>query len=70
MFAGETVDPKAYEYLIAKNVASCYYYRILAPFWNVVYEFIEAKSTKDGDMKDAYAYPKAHRLQALRCVLY
>jgi len=59
LFAGETVDPKAYEYLVAKNVAPATLARILSPFERSRAEFNEAKSTKDEDMKDAYAHLKS-----------
>lgn len=58
LFAGETVDPKAYEYLIAKNVAPATLARILSPFERSRAEFNEAKGTKDEDMKDAYGHLK------------
>jgi hypothetical protein len=58
MFEGKVVDPKAYEYLIAKNVAPATLARILAPFERSRAEFNEAKNTKDEDLKDAYAYLK------------
>ena len=58
LFEGKTVDPKAYDYLFAKNVAPATLSRILAPFERSRDEFNEAKSTKDEDLKDAYAHLK------------
>ena len=59
LFEGKAVEPKAYEYLIAKNVAPATLARILAPFERSRAEFNEAKSTKDEDLKDAYAHLKS-----------
>ena len=59
LFEGKTVEPKAYEYLIAKNVAPATLARILAPFDRSRAEFNEAKTTKDEDLKDAYAHLKS-----------
>lgn len=59
LFEGKTVEPKAYEYLIAKNVAPATIARILAPFERSRAELLEAKGTKDEDLKDAYAHLKA-----------
>lgn len=58
LFEGKTVDPKAYDYLIAKNVAPATIARILAPFERSQTEFTEARSSKDEDTKDAYAHLK------------
>ncbi len=73
LFEGKTVDPKAYDYLIAKNVAPATIARILAPFERSRNEFIEAKTTKDEDLKDAYAHLKAadyKRLDAFYTALF
>ena len=59
LFEGKTVDPKAYEYLSSNSVAPATFSRILAPFERSRDEFIEAKNTKDEDLKDAYAHLKA-----------
>jgi len=58
LFAGETVDPKAYEYLIGKNVAPATLARILSPFERSRTEFAEARTSKDEDTKDAYGHLK------------
>lgn len=58
LFAGEAVDPKAYEYLIAKNVAPATLARILVPFERSRAEFAEARANKDEDTKDAYGHLK------------
>jgi hypothetical protein len=58
LFEGKAVDPKAYDYLIAKNVAPATITRILAPFERSRNELSEAKTTKDEDLKDAYAHLK------------
>lgn len=59
LFEGKTVDPKAYDYLLAKNVAPATLARILAPFERSQAEFAEARTSKDEDTKDAYAHLKA-----------
>jgi hypothetical protein len=52
------IDPKAYDYLIGKNVPQAMLGKIVAIFESHYAEFQEAKTTKDEDLKDAYAYMK------------
>lgn len=59
LFEGKTVDPKAYEYLLANNVPQAMLSKIVSFFERHRAEFIEAKTTKDEDLKDAYAFMKA-----------
>jgi len=59
LFAGEAVDPKAYEYLIKNNVPQVLIGKIQAVFEPHCAEVREARTTKDEDLKDAYAYMKA-----------
>jgi hypothetical protein len=59
LFAGETVDPKAYEYLIKNNVPQALIGKIQAVFEPRCAEVREARTTKDEDLKDAYSYMKA-----------
>jgi hypothetical protein len=59
LFAGETVDPKAYEYLIKNNVPQALIGKIQAVFEPHCAEVREARTTKDEDLKDAYSYMKA-----------
>jgi hypothetical protein len=73
LFTGKTVDPKAYDYLIAKNVAPATLARILAPFDRSRAEFAEARKATDEDTKDAYAHLKAadyKRLDAFYTALF
>ena len=73
LFAGETVDPKAYEYLFAKSVAPATLARILAPFERSQTEFADAKTSKDEDTNDAYAHLKAadyKRIEAFYTALF
>ena len=58
LFAGETVDPKAYEYLIKNNVPQALIGKIQAVFEPRCAEVREARTTKDEDLKDAYGYMK------------
>ena len=58
LYEGKTVDPKAYDYLIGKNVPQAMLGKIVAIFERHYAEFQEAKTTKDEDLKDAYAYMK------------
>jgi hypothetical protein len=58
LYEGKTVDPKAYDYLIGKNVPQAMLGKIVAIFESHYAEFQEAKTTKDEDLKDAYAYMK------------
>ena len=59
LFAGETVDPKAYEYLTKNNVPQVLIGKIQAVFEPRCAEVREARTTKDEDLKDAYSYMKA-----------
>lgn len=58
LFAGKTVDPKAYEYLSGKNVPQAMLGKILGFFERHRDEIVEAKTTKDEDLKDAYSHFK------------
>ena len=59
LYAGKTVDPKAYEYLSGKAVPQAMLGKIQAVFERRYSEITEAKTTKDEDLSDAYAYMKA-----------
>ena len=59
LYTGETVDPKAYEYLTKNNVPQVLIGKISAVFEPRCAEVREARTTKDEDLKDAYAYMKA-----------
>ena len=59
LFTGETVDPKAYEYLTKNNVPQVLISKIQAVFEPRCAEVREARTTKDEDLKDAYSYMKA-----------
>ena len=58
LFEGKTVEPKAYEYLLAKNVPQAMLGKIVAFFEKHRDEIAEAKTTKDEDLKDAYSHFK------------
>jgi hypothetical protein len=59
LYTGETVDPKAYEYLTKNNVPQALIGKIQAVFEPRCAEVREARTTKDEDLKDAYSYMKA-----------
>jgi len=59
LYTGETIDPKAYEYLTKNNVPQVLIGKISAVFEPRCAEVREARTTKDEDLKDAYAYMKA-----------
>jgi len=59
LYTGETVDPKAYEYLTKNNVPQVLIGKISAVFEPRYAEVREARTTKDEDLKDAYSYMKA-----------
>ena len=59
LYTGETIDPKAYEYLTKNNVPQVLIGKIQAVFEPRCAEVREARTTKDEDLKDAYAYMKA-----------
>lgn len=58
LYEGATVDPRAYEYLSGKTVPQAMLGKIQAVFERRYAEITEAKTTKDEDLKDAYAYMK------------
>lgn len=58
LFEGKTVEPKAYEYLLAKNVPQAMLGKIVTFFENHRNEIVEARTTKDEDLKDAYSHFK------------
>ena len=73
LFDGKAVEPKAYEYLLAKNVAPATLARILAPFERHQAEFTDAKTSKDEDTQDAYGHLKAadyKRIEAFYTALF
>ena len=59
LYTGETVDPKAYEYLTKNNVPQVLIGKISAVFEPRCAEVREARTTKDEDLKEAYGYMKA-----------
>jgi len=59
LYTGETVDPKAYEYLTKNNVPQVLIGKIQAVFEPRCAEVREARTSKDEDLKDAYSYMKA-----------
>jgi hypothetical protein len=59
LYTGETVDPKAYEYLTKNNVPQVLIGKISAVFEPRCAEAREARTTKDEDLKDAYSYMKS-----------
>ena len=59
LYEGKTVEPKAYEYLSGKAVPQAMLGKIQAVFERRYAEITEAKTTKDEDLADAYAYMKA-----------
>ena len=59
LYTGETVDPKAYEYLTKHNVPQVLISKIQAVFEPRCAEVREARTTKDEDLKEAYSYMKA-----------
>lgn len=59
LYDGAAVDPRAYEYLSSKAVPQAMLGKIQTVFERRYAEITEAKTTKDEDLKDAYAYMKA-----------
>lgn len=59
LYMGETIDPKAYEYLTKNNVPQVLIGKISAVFEPRCAEVREARTTKDEDLKEAYSYMKA-----------
>jgi hypothetical protein len=59
LYEGATVDPKAYEYLSGKSVPQAMLGKIQAVFERRYAEIVEAKTTDDEDLKEAYSYMKS-----------
>lgn len=59
LLAGKTVDPKAHEYLTAKNVPQAMINKIALPFEKRHAEITEAKEGKCEQLAEAYAHYKA-----------
>jgi hypothetical protein len=59
LFAGETVDPKAYEYLVKNNVPQVLIGKISAVFEPRYAELKEARKGEDEQLKEGYSHYKA-----------
>jgi len=59
LFAGETVDPKAYEYLVKNNVPQALIGKISAVFEPRYAELKEARKGEDEQLKEGYSHYKA-----------
>jgi hypothetical protein len=59
LFAGETVDPKAYEYLTKNNVPQALIGKIQAVFEPRYAELKEARKGEDEQLKEGYSHYKA-----------
>ena len=59
LYEGKTVEPKAYEYLSGKSVPQAMLGKIQSIFERRWAEILEAKTTDDEDLKEAYSYMKA-----------
>jgi hypothetical protein len=59
LYEGKTVEPKAYEYLSGKSVPQAMLGKIQAVFERRYAEIVEAKTTDNEDLKEAYSYMKA-----------
>lgn len=59
LFAGETIDPKAYEYLIKNNVPQALISKIQAVFESRYNELKEARKGEDEQLKEGYSFMKA-----------
>jgi hypothetical protein len=59
LFAGETVDPKAYEYLTKNNVPQALIGKISAVFEPRYAELKEARKGEDEQLKEGYSHYKA-----------
>jgi len=58
LFRGNAVDPKAYDYLSGKSVPQAMLGKLQAVFEHRYAEVTEAKTSKNEDLNDAYAYMK------------
>ena len=59
LFAGETVDPKAYEYLVKNSVPQALISKISAVFEPRYTELKEARKGEDEQLKEGYSHYKA-----------
>jgi len=59
LFAGETVDPKAYEYLVKNSVPQVIISKIQAVFEPRYNELKEARKGEDEQLKEGYSFMKA-----------
>jgi hypothetical protein len=59
LFAGETVDPKAYEYLVKNTVPQALISKISAVFEPRYAEIKEARKGEDDQLKEGYSHYKA-----------
>ena len=59
LFAGETIDPKAYEYLIKNSVPQALISKIQAVFESRYNELKEARKGEDEQLKEGYSFMKA-----------
>ena len=59
LFAGETVDPKAYEYLVKNSVPQALISKISAVFEPHYAELKEARKGEDEQLKEGYSHYKA-----------
>jgi len=59
LFAGETVDPKAYEYLVKNSVPQALISKISAVFEPRYAELKEARKGEDEQLKEGYSHYKA-----------
>lgn len=59
LFEGKSADPKAYEYLVSKNVPQAMLSRIAASFEDRYNEILEAKAGTCDQLKEAYRHLKA-----------
>jgi hypothetical protein len=59
LFAGETVDPKAYEYLVKNSVPQVVISKIQAVFEPRYNELKEARKGEDEQLKEGYSFMKA-----------
>lgn len=59
LFAGENIDPKAYEYLVKNSVPQALISKIQAVFEPRYNEFKEARKGEDQQLKEGYSHYKA-----------
>jgi len=59
LFAGETIDPKAYEYLTKNNVPQALISKIQSIFESRYNEMLEARKGEDEQLKEGYSHYKA-----------